>query len=130
MQTAERKTEVLKMLESLGEAVSSGDLAGVSRCYAFPALFLVGESTTVLESAGQLEELFGKGREYYISQGILTTRAELENIEELTDRIAAVNVRWPGFDKDGNEVHTETSHYIIQTAGNEPRIRVALTRTK
>jgi len=129
MQTAERKTEVLKMLESLGEAVNSGDLAGVSRSYAFPALFLVGESTTVLESAAQLE-LFGKGRQWYISQGILTTRAELESIEELTDRIAAVNVRWPGFDKDGNEVHTETSHYIIQTAGNEPRIRVALTRTK
>jgi hypothetical protein len=129
MKTAERKTAIMEMLERLGEAVSLGDLAGVSRCYAFPALFLFGEDSTVFETAGQVEEIFGQGREHYISQGILTTRAELESIEELTDRIAAVNVRWPGFDKDGKEVYSETSHYVIQTSGDRPLIRVALTRT-
>jgi len=130
MRVSLKKDDIGEMLERLGNAVSTGDLKGISDCYAFPALFISNEDSIVIESSGQLEEMFAKARDWYISQGILTTRADLVNIEEMTDLIAAVNVRWPGFDQAGNEKYTETSHYIIQASQRKPLIRVALTRTK
>jgi hypothetical protein len=130
MKVSLKKDDIGLMLERLGQAVSTGDMKGVSDCYAFPALLMIGENSTVLENAEQFEEMFSKGRDWYISQGILTTRPEIINIEEMTDLIAAVNVRWPGFDKDGRETHSETSHYILQSSENGPLIRVALSRTK
>ena len=118
------------MIEQLGAAVSSGDLEGVSRYYEFPAIFLSDEGATVLQMAEQLEEIFDKGRQWYISQGILSTRGELQEIEQLTDHTVAANVRWPGFDSAGNENYSEKSYYIIQNVDGVPRIRVAMTRTK
>jgi hypothetical protein len=118
------------MIEQLGAAVTSGDLAGVSRHYAFPSIIILDEGAMLLETAAQLEEMFGTGREWYISQGILTTRGELQEIEQLTDHTAAANVRWPGFDSAGNENYSEKSYYIIQNVDGVPLIRVAMTRTK
>jgi len=130
MKASLQKDDIGEMLGRLGKAVSSGDLAGISACYAFPALLMIGENSTVLEKAEQLEDMFAKGRDWYTSRGILETRADLESIDEMTDTIAAINVRWPGFDKTGIETYTETSHYILQASNGKPLIRVAMTRTK
>lgn len=124
------KDDLNEMLERLGKAVGSGDLPGISACYAFPAMIVSDEGSIIFENADQVEQMFAKGREWYISKGILTTRAELESFEQLTDMTAAIDVRWPGFDKDGTENYTETSHYIVQAIKGKPLIRVALTRTK
>jgi hypothetical protein len=124
------KGSIGEMLDRLGKAVSSGDLKGVSACYAFPGLFLVGEEATVFEEPAQFEELFAKGREWYVDRGIVETRADILRFDPITDEIASVDIRWPGFDKNGTEIYSETSHYILQLADNEPLIRLALSRTK
>ncbi|HJS52577.1 MAG TPA: hypothetical protein VJ781_11805 [Pyrinomonadaceae bacterium] len=118
------------MIEQLGAAVTAGDLEGVSRHYAFPVLFISDEGTMVIQTASQLEEIFARGREWYISQGILSTRGELQEIEQLTEHTVAANVRWPGFDSAGNENYSEKSYYLIQNINDVPRICVAMTRTK
>lgn len=128
MKPSLKKDDIGQMLERLGQAVSTGDLPGISGCYAFPALFISDEQTMVLEDADELEQTFAKGREWYLSQGIIGTRAELQSIEELTDLIAAVNVRWPGFNEAGKEVYSEASHYILQTSDKGPLVRVAISK--
>lgn len=120
---------VEEMLERLGKAVSDGNLPGISACYAFPAFFLIGEQVTVLNEALQLEELFAEGRRWYVSQGVETTKAEILRIDAMTETLLAIDVRWPGFNSGGQEIYSETSHYILQTVNGEPRIRVALSRT-
>lgn len=131
MNMSTNKKEVLEMLDRLGKAVSSGDLHAVAKCYGYPALFLSDVGVFLLENADQVAETFGKGREWYVSQGILATRAELKNFDEISESVVSVDVRWPGFDKNGNENYTETSHYLIHfDADNGPLIRAALTRTK
>lgn len=119
------------MLDRLGKAVSSGDLAVISACYEYPAMIVSDEGTIVVEKPEQIEEFMGKGREQYISQGILTTKGELIRYDLISSAVAAIDVRWPGFDKDGKENYTETSHYIV-VAGedSEPLIRVAMSRSK
>jgi hypothetical protein len=128
---AELKRDAIDvMIEELGRAVSSGDLAGVSKHYVFPAMIIMDGSVVVFFEPAELEEIFGKGRERYISQGILSTRGELQEIEQLTEHTAAATVRWPGFDSVGHENYSEKSYYIIQEVNGVPRIRVAMTRTK
>lgn len=123
MKSEPGKDAIDEMLVKLGKAVSAGDLRGVSDTYVFPALFMSDEKSFVIESAEELEKMFAAGQKWYQENGIVETRAELESIDEMTDTIAAVNVRWPGFDKDGKPTdYTETSHYILQFDHGQPQI--------
>lgn len=125
-----QKAAVIEMLERLGEAVSNGDLAGISASYGYPALFLSNEQVVLLESAGQVEEIFAANRDWYTSQGIQTAKPELLRLDQISDKIISVDVRWPGFDKDGKKNYSETSHYLIHFEGEVPLIRAAASRTK
>ena len=124
------KETVREMLDRLGKAVSRGDLKQVSASYVFPAMFLLEEQCTVFNKPGDVENVFGKGRNWYVEQGIVETKAEILKLNIMSDTIATVDVRWPGFDRDGKEVYTETSHYVIQLSEGKPLIRVAYSRTK
>jgi len=45
------------------------------------------------------------------------------------ERIAAVDVRWPAFDRAGVEKFSEHSYYILRLGDDgQPRIRAAITR--
>lgn len=118
------------MLERLGDAVGSGDLNTISASYGYPALILADEQVMLIERREQIESFFEQGRKWYIEQGILTTKHELLKFDQISERVIAVDVRWPGFDKDGNENYTETSHYMIHIEGEKPLIRVAGSRTE
>ena len=64
----------------------------------------------------------------YRSRGMASTRPALQQMEKLSEKIVAVDVRLPSFDNTGKEKASERSHYIMQFEAGEPRIRVALTR--
>jgi hypothetical protein len=123
--------KIRQLLERLGQAISSGDLKGVSSCWIFPALFLSDADAFVLDEAGQLEQFMAQASEAYRKQGIASTRPELEKVEMLSEKLASVDVRWPSYDASGNERASERSHYLLHV-GNDGKlyIRVALTRTR
>jgi len=123
------KDEVLQMLEKLGKAVSDGDLKTISASYGYPALVLSDEQVLLIESAEQVEGFFGQARSWYIERGILTAKPELLNLDRISNRVLSVDVRWPGFDKEGKENYTETSHYLIHIESGKPLIRAAASRT-
>ncbi len=125
------KTEINKVLERLGQGLSTGDLQAVADCWAVPALFLSEAEATVLADAGQLKKLFAQATESYRSQGIVSTKPDLERVEELSETLAAVDIRWPAFDVSGKEKASERSHYLMQLGKDgQPRIRIALSRTR
>jgi hypothetical protein len=123
------RNTVSEMLDRLGKAVSSGDLDEVSAFYALPGVFLIGEESIIFERHEDFEKMFAEGRNWYVDQGIAETRAEIVRFDPMTDTIAAIDVRWPGFDANGVELYTETSHYVVQLVDGKPLIRVALSRT-
>jgi hypothetical protein len=123
--------EISQLLERLGEALSAGDLQVVSGCFAVPTFFLSDEGAIVLADADQLEKLFAQASEWYRSQGIASTKPEMERVDMLSDKLASIDVRWPSFDASGKEKSSERSHYIVQLGEDgQTHIRVALTRTK
>jgi hypothetical protein len=122
--------EIRALLERLGQALSAGDLRGTSNCWEVPAVVLSDEGATVLADAGAIEKLFARATEWYRSRGLVSTRPELEGVDVLSEKLTAVDVRWPAFDASGQEKSSERSHYILQIGKDgKVRIRVALTRT-
>lgn len=120
-----------QLLEHLGQAISSGDLKGVSACWTFPAMFLSDSEALVLAEASQPEKLMAQAAETYRKQGIASTRPELEEVEPLSEKLVSVDVRWPSYDASGKEKASERSHYILHIGKDgQARIQVALTRTK
>jgi len=124
------REKIVQLLERYGQALSSGDIQAVVMCWAIPALVLADQGAMAVTEAGQVEAFFGQAIEVYRAQGIMTTRPELERVEMLTERLAAVDVRWPSFDASGREQASERSHYIVHLGDDgEMRFRVTLTRT-
>ena len=118
-------------LERVGQALSTNDLRDLADCWEFPALVLSDEGAIALTEAGPLESFFARAAEGYRSQGLVATRPELERVEPLSEKLTAVDVRWPTFDAAGTEKASERSHYLLRLGEDgQQRIRVALTRTK
>ena len=123
--------KITRLLERLGRTLSAGDLRGVSSCFELPALFLSDDGATILADASQLEKLFAQATEWYRARGLVSTKPELERVDVLSQKLAAVDVRWPAFDASGQEKSSERSHYIVRLGTDgQVYIRVALTRTK
>jgi hypothetical protein len=82
----------------------------------------------LIENTEQVED-FSARHAVGIERGILGAKPELLNLDRISDRILSVDVRWPGFDKEGKENYTETSHYLIHIESGKPLIRAAASRT-
>jgi len=122
--------KIRDVLERIGVALSTSNLQALSNCWEVPALVLSDEGAIAVTEVSEIEKFFAQATEWYHSQGIRSTKAELERVEALSESLAAVDVRWPSFDASGAEKYSEHSHYIIQVGNDgQARIRVALTRT-
>src|SRR5262245_45909834 len=122
--------EIRKLLEALGNALTAGDLDAVSKCWDIPAILLADQGSVVISSASQIRRSFSHAVQWYRSQGVVSTKPEIQKLEQLSEALFAVDVRWPAFDSAGAEKSSERSHYIVKLAADqEPRICVALSRT-
>jgi hypothetical protein len=75
----------------------------------------------------EVEAFFARAIDWYRARGEVSTRPEIEEIEDLDARISSVDVRWPGYDATGAERSSERSRYLIRLDDRgRPRIRVAI----
>jgi hypothetical protein len=123
--------QIRRCLDRIGQALSAGDLRGIADCWEVPALVLSDEGAITITEASEIESFFTRAVEWYRSQGLMATRPELERVEPLSEKLTAVDVRWPTFDAAGTEKASERSHYILRLGEDgQQRIQVALTRTR
>jgi ketosteroid isomerase-like protein len=127
---AANKERIIESLEAFGEALTAGDPRAAASWWEIPALVLSDEGALPVSDVAEVEAFFAQATEFYRSQGLVATKPELERVVELTDRLMAVDVRWPTFDETGAEKASERSHYILRRGEDgQYRVRVALTRT-
>jgi hypothetical protein len=121
------KSDVREFFRQFGEAVSAGEASALASAFATPALLISDEGAVQLSAEAEVEKLFAEAAEAYAERGVASTRADVQTIDTITDRLIHAKVRWPYLDSDGNEVGDEVSTYIIWIDGDgRPRIRVAL----
>lgn len=123
------KEQIQQSLERYGQALGSGDFSLVANGWVMPAMVLSDQGALVITDIAEVERFFAGAAEWYRSQGVVSTVPEIVHSDVLSERLVAVDVRWPSLDADGNTVMSELSHYILE-AGTDGqfRIRVALTR--
>lgn len=125
------ETQIKQFLERYGTALSVGDLSGIAGSWGVPALVLSNEGAISVSDQSEIEQFFAQATEAYHSQGLSSTRPEIERVEPLSEKLASVDVRWPAFDPAGQEKSSEHSHYLLQLRQDgQVCIRVALTRTR
>jgi hypothetical protein len=120
---------VQRLLDRLGDALTRGDATQAAACWQVPALVLSDEGSLAIDDIAAIVAFFESSIPWYREQGVVTVRPDLLHVDPLSGRLAAVDVRWPGFDAEGGEVWSETSHYVLSLEDDgDYRVRVALTR--
>ena len=118
---------ITNFLEDIGRALSSGDAAAASRAWEIPAFVLSEEGALAISDPDEVERFFARAIDWYRARGEVSTRPEVEELEDLGERISSVDVRWPGYDAAGRERSSERSRYLICLDDRgQPRIRVAI----
>jgi hypothetical protein len=122
---------VQEYLNGFKEALTSGNGAAIADMWETPAFVLGQDMAQVVNAPEEVAELFGAARKQYREIGITDTRAEIVRLDEITDHMVMVRVRWPYIDPQGREMGAETSTYTLVRQGTgDWKLRVAVMHGK
>lgn len=126
---AEKDSRIQNLLDQVAKAVTAGDGQMAATFWRTPAFVIGDEHELVVTSQQEIEQFFSGSKEQYNQRGITDTRADIQRLDWITDRIALVEVRWPYLDASGKEVGEETSTYLFKRDGDsagELKLRLAV----
>ena len=122
---------VREYLNAFKEALTTGNGAAVAEMWETPAFVLGQDMALVVNEPEEVAEFFGGAREQYREIGITDTRAEIVRLDEITDHMVMVRVRWPYLDQKGREMGAETSTYtLVRQGSGDWKMRVAVMHGK
>lgn len=116
---AEHQDEVQAFLDEFTLLLTSGDGNGVAARFEVPAFVVMADSqygpSQVLDGPEKAAQFFGKAPDLYHAKGIESTVPDIEELRWLGGGLGIVQVRFPYFDSDGNDLGDgETSVYLIR----------------
>jgi hypothetical protein len=115
-------------LSRMGQGLSSGDAVVLAEAWGLPATIFFDSQVTVANTPAQLGDIFKRAIQGLRKRDLASTRPEIEHVDEINPKLAAVRVRWPAFDRDGVERSADRAFYMIEeNAEGRVRIRVAAT---
>lgn len=118
---------VQEFLDAFAGAFTSGDGEAVATLWETPAFVLSDDMEQVINSEEEVAQFFSGAKDQYNRLDIVDTRAEIVRLDEITDKLVCVRVRWPYLDRQGREVGAECSTYTLKRGGDtEWRIRIAV----
>ena len=124
---AEKDSRIQNLLDQLAKALTAGDGHTAATFWRTPAFVIGDQHEQVVTSQQEVEKFFSGSKEQYNQRGITDTRADIQCLDWITDRLALVEVRWPYLDAKNNEVGEETSTYLFKRDGSgELKLRLAV----
>lgn len=108
------RIEVQALLDKVARAIVSGDGAAMAQLWELPAFVLGDDAAELLADADKVAALFGSGRQQYNARGITGTRADIQDLEKVGERMVIATVRWPYLDATGKQVGAEKSDYTLR----------------
>lgn len=125
--TPEDDLGVKAYLDRFAEALTGGDGDAIAKMWQTPAFVLSADMARAVNTPAEVAEFFGGAREQYREIGITDTRAEIVRLDEISDHLVMVRVRWPYLDDAGHEMGAETSTYTLAREGDgDWKLRVAV----
>ena len=116
------------LLDDFAKAFTKGDGKGAAACWEVPALIVSDDGTKAVASLDEVGAFFGGAAKQYTDKGTMSTRADVQSITWITDKVATVQVRWPYLDKDGKAQGTsESSTYVMRFVDDDtPKINTTM----
>ena len=105
-----------------GEAVSAGDLKGISGRYAVPAIVLSDTGSIPISTREEIEAAFDGAAERYRAQGMVAARPTVVAVENLTEKLVFADVRWDYLDEEGGSAERNSYRYVLRLEEAGPRI--------
>lgn len=122
---------VREYLDALSDALTAGDGAAVADMCETPG-FVLGEGLALaVTDPIEVEQFFGDAREQYRQLGITDTHADIVRLDDITDNMVMVRVRWPYRDGHGQEMGAETVTYTLtREPKGDWKLRIAVVHGK
>lgn len=105
---------VMDFLEMFALSLTEGATEAIALMWETPALVITDTHVVSIDQRDELFDLFAGAREHYNSAGVTDTRPEIVRLDEVTDTLAMVRVRWPWLDDEGTELGAECSTYVLR----------------
>ena len=122
---------VKEYLDAFKDALTAGDGDAIAEMWETPAFVLGQDMARVVNAPADVAEFFGGAREQYREIGITDTRVQIVRLDEITDHMVMVRVRWPYLDTEGREMGAETSTYtLVRPEKGDWKLRIAVMHGK
>jgi hypothetical protein len=123
------RADVQEYLDRFAMAITSGDVASIAALWETPAFVIDDRAAIPVSSIEEVEKFFSGAKDQYNSQGITTTKAEILELDWVSDTLVVVRVRWPYQNDAGETLGAESSSYTLKR-GNDGdfKMRVVLMR--
>jgi hypothetical protein len=123
------QASVQQYLDKYSEAMTSGDTRTIVKLWGVPAFVIGAMEARVVQSEGEVEQFFAGAKDMYNARGIVDTRAEILDLDWISDDLVIAKVRWPYLDQQGEVVGEEVSSYTLLRGENGSfKLRVATMR--
>lgn len=125
--TPEDDLGVKAYLDGFAKALTAGDGAAIADMWETPAFVLGDGMARVVNTREEVAQFFGGAREQYNQMGVVDTKAHIVRLDEISDQIVMVRVRWPYLDAQGMERGAETSTYTLaRENGGDWKLRITV----
>lgn len=123
------KASVQGFLDRFASALISGDTKAIAALWETPAFVIDSTMARVVSTNQEIELFFSGAKDAYNARGIVDTRAEVLDLDWISDDLVMVRVRWPYLDAANEEHGEESSTYTLKRdEKGELRLRVATMR--
>jgi len=121
--------EVQRFLDRFASAMTSGDTHAVAQLWEAPAFVIDDRDSIAVPNLEAVEHFFAGAKDQYNAQGITTTKAEIVDLDWVSDNLVVARVRWPYLDDAGNTRGAESSSYTLKrNRDGDFKLRVVLMR--
>lgn len=107
------RASVQEYLDRFATAMTTGDTKTMSKLWGVPAFVVGANMAKVVQSDDEVEEFFAGAKDLYNERGIMDTRAEIEDLDWISEDLVVATVRWPYLDQNEKELGAERSSYTL-----------------
>jgi hypothetical protein len=118
-------SEISEFFARYAQAVGSDDLPAIAACYATPSLVVSDSVTINVPDRSAVQSAFAGAFEAYEARGLVGARAQVDQVDRLTERLALVAVTWEYKDVQGGTQPGESYRYLVRL-GDHPGICVVI----
>jgi hypothetical protein len=100
-------------LDRFADAMTTGDTRAMAKLWGVPAFVIGSHDARVVQSEDEVEQFFAGAKDLYNDRGIVSTRAEILELDWVGTDLVIAKVRWPYLDQNDRVLGEESSSYTL-----------------